>query len=213
MCVLKALHVRFVYFHPLYGRDILNFGSAVRSSGCHNVCLSGLSLSKSLNLFNLHLTLSQVCLRPILGLKALLLRYFVVQTEPKILRLLFLFCLHLQFFEFLDTDNVTPLDSQGVQHLGPVHLPHGLKTDIFHEIVCLCISYTCLPWCSSPPPSWLSEQWSAFHQQKWRGKRPGHRNEKCFHFFTVFNQFIYYSPLYHQACSHQTFHQAAKARK
>ena len=98
MCVLKALRVRFVYFHPLYGRDILNFGSAVRSSGCHNVCLSGLSLSKSLNLFNLHLTLSQVCLRPILGLKALLLRCFVVQTEPKILRLVFLFCLHFTIF-------------------------------------------------------------------------------------------------------------------
>ena len=124
--VLKALHVHYVYFHSLYGRDILNFGS-VRSSGCHNVRLSVSSSSKALNLQSTSNSLSGLS-QAYLGSESL--KYFV---------LCFYFVSILQFFEFLDTDNVTPLDSQGVQHLGPVHLPHGLKTDIFHEIVCLCM--------------------------------------------------------------------------
>ena len=81
------------------------FGS-VRSSGCHSVRLSGTSLSKALNL---HLSLigqSQVSLRAVscqsqVSLRAVscqsqvslrsLCAYFVRKTEPKILRLVFMF--------------------------------------------------------------------------------------------------------------------------
>ena len=49
---------------------------------------------------------------------------------------IFFYCLlfipeeHLQLFEFLDTDYVASLDSQGVEHLTAAHLSHRLKENV-----------------------------------------------------------------------------------
>ena len=67
-----------------YDLNLTIFGSA-SSSGCNNmwlsVCLSSTNLSKALNLH-------QVCLRSVSG-SVSSLTYFVVEMEPKILRLVF----------------------------------------------------------------------------------------------------------------------------
>ena len=69
-----------------WAHNLCLFGSN-RSSRCHFVCPSGTNLSKGLSLSSVS-GLSQVSSRSVSGLKALL-THFVIQSEPKILRLVF----------------------------------------------------------------------------------------------------------------------------
>ena len=69
----------------------------VSLSVCLSVCLSGTSLSKALNLHLSLIVLSQICLRSVSGQSQVSLRslcaYFVRQTKPKKLCLVFLLSL------------------------------------------------------------------------------------------------------------------------